>query len=351
MAGPLHLLVPGALDTRTGGYLYDRQIADGLRALGWTVTVHELDAGFPFPSAAALADAARVLKAIPDRATVLIDGLAFGAMPREAAAEADRLRLVALVHHPLAAETGLTADAAAALAASERAALAAARRVIVTSRATAAALAGYGVARERIAVVEPGTARAPKAAGSTDGTVALLCVATVTPRKGHEVLIRALAALPALPWRLTCAGSLDRDPQTVDRVRALIAAHGLGARVTLAGELDERELAAQYDAADVFVLATEYEGYGMAVAEAVARGLPVIGTPTGAIPDLVSPRSGILVAPGDDAALAAALETMIGRPEARRRFAAETVLRRDRLPSWPVAALRMADALTAVEGA
>ncbi|OFW28326.1 MAG: hypothetical protein A3H97_00090, partial [Acidobacteria bacterium RIFCSPLOWO2_02_FULL_65_29] len=291
-----------------GGYGYDRRVVEGLRARGWDVGVHELEGEFPHPAARALDAAGGVLSSLPDRSLVVIDGLAFGAMPEQAAVEAGRLRLVALVHHPLAEETGLDDEAAAHLATSERRALATARLVIVTSRATATKLLRYDVPFDRIAVVEPGTDRAPLARGSGGASVQLLCVAAIVPRKGHEVLVKALAAMPERNWRLTCVGSIDRDPRTVARVRQLIAEHGLGDRVALAGERDAAGVADAYDRADAFVLPTLHEGYGMAVAEAVACGLPVIGTATGAIADLVasagasrawdSAAAGILVPPG-----------------------------------------------------
>ena len=356
----LVLIVPGHLDTLTGGYGYDRSIVAGLRDLGWSVTVRELDGSFPFPTPAALNHAARVLEAIDSDATVLIDGLALGAMAVQAEREATRLRLVALVHHPLAAETGLERAAADAFEASERRALAAVRHVVVTSQATATALARapYNIAQERIAVIEPGTDRAPLARGSAGGsgpgpqTVHLLCVASLVPRKGHDVLFRALATMAVRDWRLSCVGSLDRDPLTVERLRDQLRADGLTDRVLLAGEMGGADLAAMYDATDVFVLPTLYEGYGMAVAEALARGIPVVGTPTGAIADLVgagdvgpSQAAGLLVPPGDAAALAAALSRLVGDRELRLKLAAGARRVRDRLPTWTDAAPLMARVL------
>ena len=356
----LVLIVPGRLETRTGGYEYDRRMLAGLRERGWLVEVRELDASFPRPTAAALDDAAHVLAAIPDRATVLIDGLAFGALPAEVEREAGRLRLVALVHHPLAAETGIHPDAAARLATSERRALAAARVVVVTSPATVSALATYGVSPDRIAGVEPGTDRAPLAIGSQGTVRQLLCVATLIPRKGHEILFRALASIPDRNWRLTCVGSVERHPPTVDRLRAQLRADGLEDRVSLVGELDAATLAGCYDRADLFVLPTEYEGYGMAVAEALARGLPVIATTTGAIPELVNLRgssvrlqpdqsAGLLVPPGDAEALAEALALVLGDARVRERLAAGARLVRDRLPSWDDAVGKMVAVLEQVQ--
>ena len=286
-----------------------------------------------------------MLAAIPDGATVLIDGLALGVLPDEVARERERLRIIALVHHPLAAETGLDPGVAAELEDSERRALAAVRSVVVTGRGTAAALARYGVAPERIEVVEPGTDRAPLARGSARPSapsalspqpfeISLLCVATLTPRKGHDVLFRALASIPRQRWRLTCAGSLERDRATVERLRAQLHADGLADRVDLIGDLDVAGLAVHYDRADLFVLATLYEGYGMAVAEALARGLPVISTATGAIPELVTDEAGIVVPPGDLAAFTAALARVVGDPALRQRLAEGARRVRDRLPTW-----------------
>ena len=213
-------------------------------------------------------------------------------MPAVVEREAARLRIVALVHLPLADEIGIDTETAARLEASERRALAAVSLAVVTGSSTIGALQGYGIERERIVLVEPGTAQAPLARGSAEGPLQLLSVATLSPGKGHENLLRALASIPQRDWRLTCAGSFDRHPATVGRVREALRATGLGDRVSLAGELNETELAACYDRADLFVLATLHETYGMAVAEALARGLPVVSTVTGAIPELVDPDGG-----------------------------------------------------------
>ena len=345
------LLIPGSLELRTGGYAYDRRIAAELRRRGWTIEVRELDGSFPRPTSSALADAVRVLSAIPDGSTVLVDGLAFGAMPAEVEREAERLRLVVLLHMPLAAEIGIDSDVAARLEASERRALGAASLVVVTGRWTVSALERYDVGRHRIALVEPGTDRAPLARGSSGSRLELLCVATVNTGKGHEILIRALASLPQRDWHLTCAGSLDRDPPTVQRVRGVIRAMKVEDRVSLAGELDDAALAAAFDHADVFVLATLRETYGMAVAEALAHGLPVVSTTTGAIADLVGPAAdgaGLLVPPGDETALAAELSRVMSDAWLRDRLAAGARRMRDRLPTWDDAAEKLAAALARV---
>jgi len=349
---PLWIFVPGDLEARTGGYGYDRRIIAGLRDHGWGVTVVRLDDSFPAPTAAARREAAAALAAVPDGGLVMIDGLAFGALPDEAAAHAARLLLIAIVHHPLALETGLDSPRAEALDASERRALRAARHVVVTSRCTAATLARYDVEPDRVTVVEPGTDPAPVARGQpSTGDVALLTVATLTPRKGYEQLLDALAAVPHGNWRLRCAGSTDRDPATTARVRERLRDRRLANRVELIGDMDARQLAVEYDRADVFVLATLYEGYGMVVAEALARGLPIVSTATGAIPDLVGADAGIIVAPGDAASLADALTRVISDGPLRARLAEAARRVRDRLPTWTDAVAQMARVLTRVRGA
>jgi glycosyltransferase involved in cell wall biosynthesis len=341
----LTFLVPGRLDTLTGGYGYDRRIIERLRGRGWVVDVHQLDSSFPHPTPAALDDAAEVLAGIPSGAAVLIDGLAYGAMPAEVEREAHRLRLIALVHHPLAAESGLSAGVAAALYESERRALAHARLVVVTSLATVSALDRYEVAPARIAVVEPGTDAAPLAHGSSDATVNLLCVGSFIPRKGHATLIRALARIPQRNWQLTCIGGMDKDPGAVDRLRRLLREENLEGAVRFAGEKDGPALALEYARADVFVLATEYEGYGMVVAEALAHGLPVISTPTGGIPSLVGSDAGILVPPGDVASLSHALSGIIGDAALRSRLSAGARRVRGTLKSWDDSAAAMSEAI------
>jgi len=343
-AGSLTLVVPGRLETWSGGYGYDRRILAGLSRRGWSVTVRTLDASFPRPSAAARDHAVRELAAIPDGSAVLIDGLALGALPAEVEREQTRLRLIALVHHPLAAETGIDRDTVAELESSERRALAAVRLVVVTSSATADTLAGYGVGRGRIAVVEPGTDPGTLARGSQEERVHLLCVAALIPRKGHQTLARALAMIADGRWRLTCVGSVHRDPRTVDELQARLRADGLEDRVLLAGEVDESTLAACYDGADAFVMPTLYEGYGIAVAEALAHGLPVVGSATGAIPELLAQGAGLLVPPGDPEALATALLQVLD-PAARAQLAEGARRARNRLPTWEDATDEMADAL------
>jgi len=345
--GRCSFLVPGELGTRTGGYTYDRHIIEGLRARQWAVEVLSLGEGYPAPDAAALERAARVVEGLPDGALAVVDGLAFGVLPELVQQHAQRLNWIALVHHPLALETGLDTGRQQALVDSERRALAHACGVIVTSPATARALADFEVESSRIAVVEPGTEPAPLAAGSGGDALSLLCVATVTPRKGHASLIEALAGLKDRRWVLHCAGSLTMDADCASALAQAIDAHGLRERVLLHGEQDEAGLRALYAKADAFVLPSFHEGYGMALAEALAHGLPVISTRAGAIPDTVPDAAGMLVTPGDVVELRAALQRLMDDAAWRAQRAAGARSARERLPGWAQSSARFAAALTA----
>lgn len=346
MSHAVHVLVPGALATRTGGFIYDRRMVDTLRAAGWQVTVHELGAGFPAPSAEVLQQAARTIAALPDGALVVADGLAFGVLPDMAQAHARRLRWVALVHHPLALESGLSAARQQALRDSERRALACTHGVIVTSPATARDLAADGVPAARIAVAEPGTDAAPLARGSGNpDALSLLCVASLTPRKNHLLLLEALAGLRSRGWTLHCVGSAAMDPACAAALAQAVMRFGLQQRVLLHGELAGDALAARYAQADAFVLPSQHEGYGMALAEALAHGLPVISTRAGAIPETVPADAGALVTPGDLPALRSALQRLLDDAAWRAQCAAGARAARLRLPTWEHSAARFADAL------
>jgi glycosyltransferase involved in cell wall biosynthesis len=338
--------VPGDLATPTGGYAYDQRMITELGDLGWQIDLLDLGEGFPWPGEAIRTAALARLLAVPAGRIIVVDGLALGVLPETASQLAGRNPLLALVHHPLALEWGLLVEQADALRISERAALAAVRGVVVTSAATARLLVSdYGVQAGRIAVARPGSDPAPLARGSQDGVMRLLSVGALVPRKGFDVLIAALATLGDLSWRLTIAGDLTRDRHAAAQLGADIACHALGDRMEAPGTVSAQHLAALYAEADVFVLASRFEGYGMAYAEAIAHGLPVIGSNAGAIPDTVPPAAGLLVAPGDIPALAQALRRVIGDAGLRWRMANAARAAAPQLPTWRQSAEIFARAL------
>lgn len=309
MTQKMYFAIPGDLNARTGGYGYDRRLLIELRKLGLDIEPLALDGSFPFPDAQALQSTESLFAALPDQALVLVDGLAFGAMAQCASRHVKRLRLIALCHHPLALESGLNATQQLAFRESERISLQCARAVIVTSTNTAHTLTElFGIPESKIHVAQPGTDRAEFAPCIGDPIV-LLCVATLTRRKAHDVLIDALAAVADLPWQARFAGSEEFDPQWGKNLRQQIADAGLEPRISLLGSVED--LATEYLNADLFVLPSRYEGYGMVFAEALSHGLPIIAARAGAVADVVPESAGRLVPADDVDALAQSLRALL----------------------------------------
>ncbi|MGV0910449.1 glycosyltransferase family 4 protein [Martelella sp. FOR1707] len=346
MTAQLVFAYPGDLSTRTGGYGYDRRMIAGLEALGWDLELLALGDGFPAPEPAVKQNAERLLSALPDGALVMIDGLAFGILDDWAVREATRLRIVALVHHPLALETGLDADRQTVLRESERRALALVRRIVVTSQATAQTLvSGFAIPADEITVALPGTDPAPVSACDGDPPH-IVSIGSLIPRKAHDVLVDALKRIEGLPWRATIAGSRDMDPPTARALERQIAALGLHDRILLAGDCDDTR--ALLATADMFALASRYEGYGMVFAEALSQGVPVIACRAGAIPDVVPADAGFLLPVDDSAVFAEALERMITDKAFHADMAVAARRAGERLPGWDDTARTISEALEAV---
>jgi glycosyltransferase involved in cell wall biosynthesis len=341
--------VPGDLSTPTGGYVYDRRIVAELAKSGWQVDVLDIGASFPRASVAELATAHLQLAALPAGRLIVVDGLALGVMTDTAEALHRSHRLVALVHHPLALETGLQEGEAAEFRASERRALSFVRRVVTTSATTARLLAeNFAVPEEKMSVVLPGNDRVPIAQRAGGDVVNLLAVGSIVPRKGYDLLIAALGQIPDLPWRLVVAADTGRNPATTRALEAQIASLHLAGRVELAGVVSADRLASLYANADLFVLPSRYEGYGMAFTEAIAHGLPVVGTTAGAIPEAVPSGAGILVPPDNLGELTLTLLRLIGNPAERARLTAGARAAAATLPTWDEAGRRFSQALDAV---
>lgn len=310
----------------------------------------EVEGSFPTTDAATSERMRTALAQLPEGTVVLADGLAFSAVPEVVREHVGRLRFAVIVHMPLADAAGLDAHTRRELEQRERRALQAASVVIATGQSTRQTLLSYGVPTDRVLVIEPGTEPAPVAQGSGEKRLRLLCVAALTPGKGHRLLIDALADTPLREWHLTCAGSLSRDPVTAAQVREQVGFRRLQEFVTLAGELEADAMQQAYARADLFVLATFRETFGMAVAEALARGLPVISTAAGKIPSLVGSDAGLIVPPGDQPALTNALTRVMSDSALRERLAAGARRVRERLPSWDGAFDKMAAALESIYG-
>ncbi|HST48953.1 glycosyltransferase family 4 protein [Jatrophihabitans sp.] len=339
----VHVVLPNDIDDPaepSGGNCYDRQVCDGLAALGWTVVEHPVPGPWPQPDRAARARLAELLGGLPNGSVVLLDGLVGCTVPDVLLPHAERLRLVLLLHMPIG-------DPA------ERAVLPAAAAVVTTSGWTRRrVLERYRLDPATVHVAEPGVTAAGLAPGTATGAE-LLCVATVSAVKGHDLLVDALALLDELPVRCTCVGSLTRDPDFVAGLRHRIRDRGLDDRVCLAGPRTGADLDACYAAADVLVLASRSEPYGMVITEALARGLPVIAPDVGGVAEALGAgpdgsRPGLLVAPERPAALADALGSWLGDAGLRDRLRATARQRRGSLAGWAQTADRLAGVLTRV---
>ena len=343
----LYFAHPGSLEQRTGGTIYDRRVFEALREDGWWVEVLEWPSTFPFPNEDDRLAVAASLAELPDNGLVLIDGLALGTLPGLARKERERLRLAALVHHPLALETGLSPMMAATFASEEQDALTSVRAVIVTSDTTATILEGaFGVPAGKITVAHPGVDKPAASHGERrPGPVRIFCMGSISPRKAHHVLIEALSRIDDLDWTCAIAGGLEREPEVAEALIAQIAALGLGDRLRLVGEVSEADAARLYAEADIFALASVYEGYGMVFAEALANGLPIVATTGGAIPEVVPESAGVLVPPNDVEAFAEALCAVVGDSDLRAALAEGAKNAGANLSRWNQTAVLIAQAL------
>jgi glycosyltransferase involved in cell wall biosynthesis len=336
----VHAVLPDGIDNParpSGGNVYDRRVCNGLALRGWVVHEHAVRGFWARPDASAFAALAGVVRRIPDDAVVLLDGLVASAAPEVLVPHAHRLRLVVLVHMPLGHRP--PDEEANEVRMRERAVLSAAATVVTTSSwCRRRLLELYQVSADRMHIAEPGVDAAELAIG-THGGGALLCVAAVTFDKGHDVLLDALAASSDLSWHCVCVGSLDRDPAFVESLRQRALDVGLHHRVEFPGPRVGTDLQGTYAAADLMVLASRAETYGMVVTEALARGLPVVAAEVGGLAEALGHgpggiRPGLLVPPGDALALGAALRAWLADAELRRRLRRAARERRESLSAW-----------------
>jgi glycosyltransferase involved in cell wall biosynthesis len=341
----VHVVVPEGIDDParpSGGNTYDRRVCDLLAALGWTVREYAVR------DAPALA---RAVRRIPDGAVVLLDGLIASTAPEALVPQARRLKQVVLVHMPLGHRP--PDDAVGAVRAREREVLEAATAIVTTSTWTRRRLGElYALPADRVHVSEPGVDAARLAPGTAAGD-SLLCVAALTPDKGHDVLLDGLAMATDLSWRCECVGSLVRDQAFADGIRRRARDNGLGDRVRFQGPRTGRELDRAYAAADLVVLPSHAETYGMVVTEALSRSLPVLATEVGGVTEALGygedgTRPGLLVPPGDPAALGAALREWLSDADLRARLRRAARERRASLRRWPATASVLAGVLAGV---
>jgi glycosyltransferase involved in cell wall biosynthesis len=309
------------------------------------VHVHEVPGSWPSPDPQSLGILAGVVGSVPDGTLVLVDGLVASPAPEVLAPEARRLRLVVLVHIPLG--EGMS-DGRARVR--EATVLSGAASVVTTSAWTRRTLLElYSLPADRVHVAEPGVDPAELAPGTATAG-ALLSVAAVIPGKGHDLLLDALAQLAGHRWECNCVGSLERDPAFVERLRRRVVEARLGGRVSFSGPQADDDLARSYTAADVFVLPSRAESYGIVVVEALARGLPVVAAEVGGVPEALGygadgTRPGLLVPPDDPLALREAIASWLEDPGLRSRLRRAARERRETLAGWSTTASTVADVL------
>jgi glycosyltransferase involved in cell wall biosynthesis len=351
----VHVVAPEGFDNPgqpTGGNIYDRRVCAGLAEAGWDVVVRTVAGAWPDPGSGARADLARVVSAIPDGETVLIDGLIASPAAAQLLPHTGRIRMTVLLHMPLA--TSLDAPADASARRSERIVLRAATGLVVTSEWTRQqVLTRYALPAHRVHVARPGVDLVAVPARPVRGH--LLCIGVLGRHKGQDLLVEALAGLAERDWHCVLAGPSDRDPDFAEQLQARITRLGYGHRVRLTGVLTGAALSRAYTTADVLVAPSRSETYGMTVTEALAHGLPVIAAAVGGLPEALGStadgtRPGQLVPPGDPAALAAALGKWLDDERHRRRLRAAARQRRSTLRGWEQTTQEVANALTAGSG-
>jgi len=340
-------VVPGEISTQSGGYSYDRRLMSELRLQGRNVSHLPIGASYPDPTAADELHAAAALAKLPPDCIVIIDGLALGALDTNVVASL-RAELVALIHHPLAHEGGLDNASKERLLTTERENLKHAVRVIVPSPHTARLLATeYQVSTDLITVATPGTDSVEQVAKQLDPPL-ILSVGIQVPRKGHDVLLRALASIKSLAWQTVIVGT-ELDSDYAASLATLTHQLGLSDRVEFKGQLSDADLSAIYGSASIFALATRYEGYGMVFGEALAHGLPIVSCNVGAVPDTVPSMAGLLVEPDDPAVFGEALAKLLESPDLRREMTSAALQAAQSLISWEDSARlvgQMLDSLT-----
>lgn len=334
------LIVPGPLAKVSGSHHYARRMANALREAGHDLRIIALDGRLPDPDQAAIYAARTAWADLPANCLKLIDGIAlpaFDGLPLN--------QVTALIHHPASLETGIGDDARQRLHTTEAAMFHNLPRLVATSEQTADRLVkDFSLPRDRIAIVAPGIDDLPRSTGSGGPCCRILAVGHLIPRKGYDILLHALSRLFDLNWHLTIVGA-GNDQVHADGLRALADDLHIAQHVEFAGQLDDVALEEQWRTADLFAATPHFEGYGMALAEALRRGLPVAATNTGAVPVLVGPEAGVVCAPGDIEQLSKALRRLIFDRPLLLDMAEVAWQSGQSLPSWNEQATRLAAVL------
>ena len=339
-------IIPGDINLPTGGYIYDRTILERWQQLGINYELISLDGNFPFPTTAEKKKALDRISDFPRADIAIIDGLAGGALPEFLETLATKMKVVALIHHPLCLENGLTEEQSKQLERSEADGLKFVTGIVTSSTTTAETVTDLFNISVPLQPIEPGVERGEvNSKQIARGPVNLLCVGSIIERKGHRVLFEALSELTDLDWHLDCIGKTDFDPALYDGLERYLAENNLSSRITFHGAVDSSKLQNAYMNADLFVLPSLYEGYGMVYAEAIVRGIPVIATTAGAIPQTVPDGCGLLVEPNDVPSLKEALKKALSHEDLRSKMRLSCYEAEPNFPTWESSAKEMAEFL------
>ena len=343
------LAFPGKLTTKTGGYYYLTRILAELSKVGWSGTPLSLGKYFPNPSSTTLTNAEKLLSTQPTEIPILADCLAWGVMDRCAQNLSSSHKIIPLVHHPLCLETGLSQTESNTLFEKEQEVLSVSQKIITTSHDTSKCLQDmFHIPKSKIFVATPGTDQAKQANGRQEDKIGLIAVGSVTPRKGYDRLVKILKKLEHLPWQLEIIGDDTLDPKYTESIIKQIYELGLTNRISLWGALPRAELNKFYDQSDIFVLATLYEGYGMAFTEAMVRGLPIIATGKGAVASTIPKEAGIVVETNDLTRFTSALSILLTDSNQRELYGKGAFEAGKKLPSWISTAENIAAVLNSV---
>jgi glycosyltransferase involved in cell wall biosynthesis len=270
----LYLIYTGNYHSLTGGYIYNRKVVEQLQASGVSVKLI-LFPEFPAYSQDSLYKSAEnILASIPQDSKILVDSLVYGKYTELWRKYQHNFRLIPLVHLPLFAnpndEQGLTG-----LKETEMEAYSFANQIIVTSDYTKSILERSGTTN-KLTVIKPGIDDIGKKTEYPSLPFQLLCVSNVIQNKNQLMLIKTLKNLKDFNWTLNLVGSLSIDKDYVNKIQMFINENGMSNRILIYGSTWGDNLKKLYSKADLFIFPSKFETYGMAVAEAIECGLPVL---------------------------------------------------------------------------
>jgi glycosyltransferase involved in cell wall biosynthesis len=307
----VHFLITGDIQSLTGGYLYNMHMINGLRGKGHLVNVFGTD--WQWKDSDSLEYICRHhLKKLPHGSCVIVDSLILASLHHIVQEFGDRLKFLGLIHLP--ASYNVLSGVHGKLADEELTAINDMRQVIVTGQFTFDLLCNVGLNPARICLVEPGTDHFPRKKRYKPVPSELLCIANYSALKAQDVLIRALCRLTAWNWSLHLYGDTNRDKKYTEALRSLIRQLKMEHRIIVHGIVERHEISTVFLNADLFLMPSLFESYGMAITESLAHGIPVVTTSAGNIPYTLPAGMGLLTEPGNEEQLADTIRSIFYDP-------------------------------------